>query len=537
MNACNVACSLLVWFGSFCFVLADYGYHIYAAAIVAHFDNDWGKKFFEKVLLLIRNIANPSAEDEYFPVMRHKDPFQGHSWASGVTAPAFLNGRNQESSSEAIAAYEAVTIFGEVMAKIYQASGDRTNQVASERIRRVGKYLTSSELRSVKHYYHIDHSSPIRIYPAQYTEVVIGIMWQTMAQFQTWFGGARIFVYGIQLMPLTPISEARDTVDWIKSIYLLMDKSCEDLKNCHDEGWSVQVLSALATAGHPKLATQKALKLTAESFDTAGGNGHSMTNTLWYIATRPLLKDPLVLPEGENGAPTSPNATKPTEKDNVVTDCYQPDTCTEFVLDTVADLYTCRQRIQYLMWEVGQNQKDSCTVIAEQFPNECGGCDPNGAFNVTSAAEICPPCSTTICHSDLNRCPHYEHTYVCTAGPNVGGCSYVPWDLGTGQCQNCCELTDCPTVETSDLTSSSVVVHDAHNVWNDTLEEACPNCTPEQCKESNVCPPSGAAPYLCLKGSSARGCSPRPWNLDDGQCHSCCTVPDGCPAADLRIHE
>jgi hypothetical protein len=58
-----------------------YGYHIYAAAVVAHLDPDWGVNFFERVLLLIRCIANPSEEDSYFPVMRHKDPYQGHSWA------------------------------------------------------------------------------------------------------------------------------------------------------------------------------------------------------------------------------------------------------------------------------------------------------------------------------------------------------------------------------------------------------------------------------------------------------------------------
>ena len=64
--------------------------------------------------LLARTIANPDEEDKFFVPWRHKDWYQGHSWASGIaTAP--LNGRNQESSSEAIAAYEAVTLYGESM--------------------------------------------------------------------------------------------------------------------------------------------------------------------------------------------------------------------------------------------------------------------------------------------------------------------------------------------------------------------------------------------------------------------------------------
>lgn len=65
-----------------------YGYHIYAAAVVSHLDPDWGKRFFERVLLLVRNIANPSADDTYFPVMRHKDPYQVSQL--GLLFPSFL---------------------------------------------------------------------------------------------------------------------------------------------------------------------------------------------------------------------------------------------------------------------------------------------------------------------------------------------------------------------------------------------------------------------------------------------------------------
>ena len=91
-----------------------YGYFIFASAVVAHFDPEWGRQMFERVLLLIRCIANPSEEDEVFPIWRHKDWYQGHSWASGI-AVVFLNGKNQESSSESIAAYEAIALYGTAM--------------------------------------------------------------------------------------------------------------------------------------------------------------------------------------------------------------------------------------------------------------------------------------------------------------------------------------------------------------------------------------------------------------------------------------
>lgn len=50
-----------------------FGYHIYAAAVLSKFDSVWGRKFHQHVLLYIRDIANPSDEDIYFPTWRHKD--------------------------------------------------------------------------------------------------------------------------------------------------------------------------------------------------------------------------------------------------------------------------------------------------------------------------------------------------------------------------------------------------------------------------------------------------------------------------------
>lgn len=75
------------------------------------FDPMWGREMFQKVLVLIRCIANPSDNDLYFTMWRHKDWFRGNSWASGI-ARLYINGKNQESSSEAIAAYEAIALYG-----------------------------------------------------------------------------------------------------------------------------------------------------------------------------------------------------------------------------------------------------------------------------------------------------------------------------------------------------------------------------------------------------------------------------------------
>jgi len=136
---------------------------------------------FDNVLLLIRDIANPSPDDIYFPTYRMKDWYLGNSWAGGI-ARAYPNGRNQESSSESIAAYEAVSLYGSVMADIWaNDTDDETSDKkasVSRHIREVGRLLTSTELRSADRYWHVRQTGPKSgIYPKQYKPLVVGIMW------------------------------------------------------------------------------------------------------------------------------------------------------------------------------------------------------------------------------------------------------------------------------------------------------------------------------------------------------------------------
>ena len=60
------------------------GYHIYAAAVVAKYDPDWGRRFYEQVMFLIRDIANPSPNDPFFFSFRHVDWYLGFSWCVDV---------------------------------------------------------------------------------------------------------------------------------------------------------------------------------------------------------------------------------------------------------------------------------------------------------------------------------------------------------------------------------------------------------------------------------------------------------------------
>lgn len=108
-----------------------------------------------------------------------------------------------------------------------------------------------------------------------------------MVQEQTWFGREPWKSFGIQLLPLTPIAELRDTQSWVEEMLPQFEGSCMSDPTCEEQGWSVLVFASYATIGKWEMAWKGVSALKDDVFETAGGNGHSRTNTLWYIATRP----------------------------------------------------------------------------------------------------------------------------------------------------------------------------------------------------------------------------------------------------------
>ena len=151
-----------------------HGYIIYGAATVAKFDAVWGRNYFDPVLALIRDIANPSHTDKFFPPFRHKDVYLGVSWASGIgliNGGPYPNGRNQESSSESIAAYEAMALYGQTMNLQWgqgtsSATSDNANAATAASLRDMSRFLLSTEIRSAARYYHVRKTHK-RIYPKE----------------------------------------------------------------------------------------------------------------------------------------------------------------------------------------------------------------------------------------------------------------------------------------------------------------------------------------------------------------------------------
>lgn len=105
------------FFSTFYFSLSDhhyhYGYFVHTAAIIRHLDPTWNTEALSSfVHSIIRDVANPSSEDPYFPFFRYFDWFMGHSWSQGLFSSA--DGKNEESTSEDVNFYYAMSLWASV---------------------------------------------------------------------------------------------------------------------------------------------------------------------------------------------------------------------------------------------------------------------------------------------------------------------------------------------------------------------------------------------------------------------------------------
>jgi endo-1,3(4)-beta-glucanase len=89
-----------------------YGYFIYTAAVIGYLDPSWISANKDYVNTLVRDVANPSARDKFFPAWRNFDWYHGHSWAHGLYET--FDGKDQESSSEDAMHVYAIKMWGRV---------------------------------------------------------------------------------------------------------------------------------------------------------------------------------------------------------------------------------------------------------------------------------------------------------------------------------------------------------------------------------------------------------------------------------------
>lgn len=172
-----------------------YGYIVRAAAEICRNEPAWcgADQYGPMVELLIRDYA-AGRDDSMFPYLRHFDPANGFSWASGKVN--FVRGNNNESTSEAANAYGAIVLYGLI-----------TNN--NDLIDR-GMYLHASTAASYWEYWNnldgfLNTGADYDNFPPGYEWLSTSIVWGDGAVFSTWFSAAYAHILGIQGLPSNPL--------------------------------------------------------------------------------------------------------------------------------------------------------------------------------------------------------------------------------------------------------------------------------------------------------------------------------------------
>ncbi|KAJ2356550.1 hypothetical protein GGF43_001999 [Coemansia sp. RSA 2618] len=247
-----------------------YGYFLYAGAILAKYDINAFAPLREPLNQMLRDYANPSYADSQFPYMRHFDPYDGHSWAAGLFS--FMDGRNQESTGEAINAYYAAYLYA-------TALGFEDTAAFYE-------IVLNMEATSGRRYWHPMRSQSKQLYGDLFVHNTVGILWSSKVDYVTFFGADAEFVYGIQMLPFTPATSMLLRPDWVKEAWCPDNSTCADglkpaAEHANKNGWAQFLYSAYGMVDSGT-ALDKAMACTPD-------DGNSLTNTLHWILTNQQL--------------------------------------------------------------------------------------------------------------------------------------------------------------------------------------------------------------------------------------------------------
>ena len=294
-----------------------FGYFIYAAAVYLHLAAELQEKDskFAPLLInftkeLIRDIANPQTDDGYFPDFRMMDWYLSHSLAAGIFP--FGNGKNQESTSEAVNAWYGISLFGRALEK-YPNQQEQANSLQN-----LGNTLMAAEITGAQTYWYMTADS--EIYPPIFNKLAcVGVLWETKADYATFFGTNVEYINLIHFLPFTPATEALIPPAWNGYQWELLKTSltrtvdpatgkAEPLQN----EWRSYVHMSQAITNEQE--AQKALNSLIRNINAKFqpfDSGNSATNTLYWMLTRPNFTPTGTIPAYVPSGPTPPGPTPP----------------------------------------------------------------------------------------------------------------------------------------------------------------------------------------------------------------------------------
>ncbi|KAL3956453.1 hypothetical protein ACCO45_009299 [Purpureocillium lilacinum] len=243
-----------------------YGYHILAAATIGQLDPEWAKANADYVNTLVRDVANPSAKDGFFPMWRNFDWYHGHSWAHGLYAA--MDGKDQESSSEDMMHAYALKMWGKV-----------TGNADLEARSNLQLAIISRSLQS--YYLYRDDNS---VQPKQFIgNKVAGILFENKVDHTTYFDPHIEAIQGIHMIPILPPTPFVRVSDFVREEWdaFFSNGRIDNIRNA----WKGIIYASYATVD-PKKAWEF---FTSKTFDPQWlDGGASLT---WFMAYAAALGD------------------------------------------------------------------------------------------------------------------------------------------------------------------------------------------------------------------------------------------------------
>ncbi|MDN4480780.1 glycosyl hydrolase [Demequina muriae] len=237
-----------------------YGYLLHAAAVLGSESPEIVDEIGPVMDLLAADIAHGVGGP--MPAIRAFDPVEGHSWASGFSP--FADGNNQESSSEAVAAWNAVALWAQVR-------GDATLE---ERAR----WLLASEADAARRLW----LAPDLTSFSGFDHTIVALQWGAKRDYATWFSPEPNAMLGIQLIPASPAQA-------VPLAQVGPERIEQAVAEAAPHGFDVQfgdyllMYRALAGDSQRTIAWEQARSLPATAID----DGNSRTAMLAWIAAAP----------------------------------------------------------------------------------------------------------------------------------------------------------------------------------------------------------------------------------------------------------
>jgi endoglucanase Acf2 len=237
-----------------------YGYFLYAASVAAAHDPKLARKIAPVINLLAADLATSGASRS-FPVRRTFDAYAGHSWASGYSP--FADGNNQESSSEAVSAWNGLALWAGV--------------TKNESLKSEAEWMLSSEAASATAYW-TDFDTSAQVYQG-YQHSIVPLNWGGKRDYATWFSAEPNAKLSILLLPMSPVS------GYLGGDPKRIEKNLEQAApNGYDVTLGDYLIMYAAMAGDERKA--QALKDAEALPENRIDNGDSRSYLLAWIMTR-----------------------------------------------------------------------------------------------------------------------------------------------------------------------------------------------------------------------------------------------------------